>query len=433
MKILIIFGVYLLCCYLFIFFKDLFRFLKVKKGFKYTVYYCEKELGHVFSVSGDIGSGKTTGTAGLITCLEYILMNKINEMTNKSFLNLYDLDFNVLEQIIEQAYVDGINKYQLLEMLLESLDQDEARGSILDKETVKTLLFNFIEAKYRLFDANFVMSNFPFKSNLTGSISKAFKVDYLNLNNIYSGIDINYPVPNYLIVAIDEANTDSNKKSTNFMSYSKEDTGFSTALRLARNMHKGTFYLIYVMQNAERLVKEEREIFVNNLNMQGLEIVTYFKFVEVVLDLFNFMNNLFEKIVALFHFRKKEMYMKKPNLFRKVRYKLSLLASKLFTKSYVVYTVRNYKDVDDIGKENNDNNIYYESFDFVFPITYVFGTVDTFYYKFVQEYLEMNSKLQFKELKDMIESSLLHEVDQQELLKDLLSKKESNNKNKFDF
>jgi len=194
--------------------------------------------------------------------------------------------------------------------------------------------------------------------------------------------------------------------------------------RLSRNMFRGTTRIYFIMQNVERYVKEEREIFVSNLVVNGFNIIDVHKAKSTLLFIVSSVVKIFYSLFTfIFHNRHKEYYRNSKNKFRSILYKLLIEQYKLFSDSYIVYPVKNYSQVKYLGKENTPTEQYYENFDLVFPIMYCFGTTDSYFYEFVQEELEKKTRIRMTDLEEFVMSSDYQDSFKQKLLSSILEKK----------
>jgi len=110
-------------------FRDIYLKSKMEKGFVSTLDYNDS-LGSLVSVSGSIGSGKTTSTAGLMQCFELTAYRRIQQELDEFSKLLYEFDLNVINQQIISAYYEKKSRFELLDSIL-SLIPDELKNKVL--------------------------------------------------------------------------------------------------------------------------------------------------------------------------------------------------------------------------------------------------------------------------------------------------------------
>ena len=102
------------------------------------------------------------------------------------------------------------------------------------------------------------------------------------------------------------------------------------------------------------------------------------------------------------HFKDPESYdayLAKDNVFKIKNMELKDKLNKIFSESYIKYTCSIYRKIDDIGKTTKEANGAI-NFDFVFPIRWCFGSIDSHYFSFIQDYLEGYKKSSYYDLSD---------------------------------
>ena len=363
---------------------------------EYTRQFAKDNLGFIRIISGPIRSGKTTMGSGLIHLDELNIIDMINDDLSDVREIMHELDFSSIDKDIIEQY--SIHNDRFLTFKFISKKYKEKLDSMYYDNHLKVinyyqLLEKYIYAYFRQLDNNYVMSNVEKFSFITQNNSKLFKNEYMKIVD-----NQQTPIVRYMTIFDDEKLL-TEKTSNNIKSNFSND-GTSIYLRLLGQLGKEKIFYTTTAQNALRWVKSEREIATS---------IIYINSKQIIGDLPTFSRHLKKKKArnmkkmiryAKSHFKDPESYqdyLLKDNVFKIKNMELKDKLNKIFSESYIKYSCSIYRKIDDIGKSTKEANGAI-NFDFVFPIRWCFGSVDSHYFSFIQDYLEGYHKSNYYDL-----------------------------------
>ena len=199
-------------------------------------------------------------------------------------------------------------------------------------------------------------------------------------------ISKDWVIDDYTIIIEDDTNMNSESSSLNFYQYAKSDMGGPLFRRLLRQMFLGTVYLVSNSQNAERIVKEERELIPCKIKiLKHCYVCCDFWRTQRIIERFLIRPlEILERVYIKLKVEKKhfEKALLKPNKIKKMIYRLTIYQYKLYSHGYVVYP-----SLIDYGSDLVENEV----FDFVVPVQYAFGALNSENFRFFQHYLSAES------------------------------------------
>ena len=385
--------------------RDHIKRLKAHELSNCTDIFIENRCGTVIYVDGKQGAGKTTGSSGIIHSIVRVLIRKGQNIISNFREYFYKLDFNEIDKFIEQSYNNAFNNnyepYTYISSIIVAkfpLIAELSHDNYLSVTRAEDMINDYIMAYIRLKDFNFVLSNIKIFNRITNNYNLHYDNEFIQLKKQYQ--KHSFYLNNYLIIFEDERSLN-NYLASEYREVAKEDTGTKEFLRLARNAFKETLYYVATNQNTGRNVKEERELGTSYIHMEYMEVIGNHPTLTKIIGFNKLINNKIMNIFAFFHFKKKNDYLNKYNRFKSINYFYLKLVAKLFAKSYLKYSAKVYFDEKDIEKENTDNKLYYIPFDFVFPTSECFGTLDTHFYSFLVDILRNNAEYCFYNLEEV--------------------------------
>lgn len=380
--------IYLLICFPF----DLFPYLKRKKNYINTLGIIPS-LGYIVGIGGNIGAGKSTSTAGITTFMEDYVIGLAYERLEciQTIMNRYD--FTKLNLYLDTIFFD--TKIEKLKELTAPLTNDALYIKQLNDETGEMELINreyndgikiysyehllkeYIEAYMAIKRNNYVYSNIKFDSIITDNRAfdlkgSDFKIKERNQSN-------NYRLRRYSIFFYDEATLDAEKINLNWQKSGQADSGTIEHLRLFRHYFKGKSYYYTTLQNPERLVKAERELFNSIIMIRGKRDLEMFKRIKHILRMANWINEkshaFKRKIKRLFRMRNNE---NKTSIYKNIKRLILTLTDKLNSMDYLEYDVEIY----DTAKEAENGSRNSNNVKFVLPKKWCYSPIDTYEYSY---------------------------------------------------
>ena len=279
---------------------DLIRHWLNKKRFKRTRTIISNS-GYIIGVGGKIGAGKSTSTAGITTYLENYVTGLIYEKMDyvQTIMNKYD--FTGLNKYLSNVFFDEkIDRLQnsTLPLTHDALYINDEYHRCYDdgikEHTYEDMLKDYMEAYLALNRGNYVYSNIKFDSIVTGN--RAFELKGSDFKIKDRLLAKNYRLRRYSVFFYDEATLDVDKINFNWQNTAKDDSGTIEHLRLFRHYFKGKSYYITTLQNPERLVKAERELFNSIYMIRDKYDFEEFKRIKKVI---NVIDNCNEKVHSL--------------------------------------------------------------------------------------------------------------------------------------
>jgi len=210
-------------------------------------------------------------------------------------------------------------------------------------------------------------------------------------------------IDDYTIIIDDDSNMDSFTNSLNFQKFAKADTGSPLFRRLIRQMYQGTVYLLSSSQSIKRIVLEERELIPCQIkNQKHCYVCCDFWRTQRIIE--RFVIKPLTKLEFIYLWLKYgknnvEKALLKPNRFKKLMYKFTIYQYKLYSKGFVVYPT-----ILDYGSDLVEN----EEFDFVVPVQFAFGALNSENFRYFQEIMTKNSTKRIEDVLDNDGSSEVH-------------------------
>jgi len=399
---------------------DILRFLHSKDNYSTTVGIVGRFLGYIMYITAPIRGGKTSLMNGMSHAIQEHLIGELQSQMQRTQVIITTIDYNQLDQDIMARYEQGMKPVAIYEQLKEVYPFDLV-GSYDDGLHVISYLDLFAMYIYslcRLLDNNFVMSTQPAYSRITGTQAKDLKTEWMEvkLQHEQGGP---YPIERYNVLMEDDQNIDSKKESHNHYVIAKEDAGKNLWLRIFGHLYKETCYYLTTVQEADRIVKVERELATSILFVESFSHVELqsLRFILNVLRLIiRIMFTMFLWIRYPWPFNKRKFrfeengssesilvdypkeYRKRPSLWKKVDRVVLVLQERLFSRSYLRFKLRKYSKAEEVGRLNSANVKYYDEMILHFPTRYCFGVFDTHAFAFVHELLKRKSSLTYEEV-----------------------------------
>ncbi len=354
---------------------DYFKGKKALDGYEDTKYH-NMDLGHVLYITGPIGAGKSTLSAGLSNLGQEMLLDKIDYTMEKCKKIIWKIDYNKLNSFIEtRRNLDMRYEEIYTDFICDPEYQKYRDGAYFDginENNFNDLIYKYIRAYYRKLDNNFVMANINYRSRITGNYSKTIDNDNLKvkLRKMY--------VENYNIVFIDEATLLENNLDT---SESKsEDGGKDTFLRLARNAFEGTVTVIFTAQVKSRDILMYRELATAEIAIYDFKVLEQSRAKYLIYKIkekcLKFEKKLYMKITL--SQEEMQLYDNRPNKFKEQEFRIMEKLDHISANAYLDYTA--------LIKLERKNEI--SEVKLTLPINYCWGVINTHEYKFLIDYLK---------------------------------------------
>ncbi len=374
--------------------KDIQYYLLCKR----TEHEVRSKFGYTIYLTAPIRTGKTTLMSGLSHILTNVLIRVALGTKRKIKKIIVEANFLEIDQIIQKCFISQISISNAVKVVIEMnpiLFSKTYQDPVDREKSYAVLIEDYVKAEYALLTNNYVFSakETPFYNRITENYRKQFDFTSMQLKNAYD--EKIFQLTNYNIILEDEKGLDGDKKESKYMTASKEDDGMPEFLRIIGNAGQETIYYITTNQEASRWVSTERHLMTTNILIKELKVIRMHSFYRRMIAFFNRIVQFFYSISIRLHFGelRKQVYMNRPNLFKRLNKKLVYKDQELFSKSVIEYKVAVYDNVDDVGKNNTTTNIYYEDMVLYLPLTYCFGNIDTHLYSFIFDSLQASSKV----------------------------------------
>lgn len=407
-------------------------------------------MGLIVYICGNIGAGKTTMGSALTNVLSKIKRMQA-QMKIQEILDIFwDMDFNQLDSLIHDCFfvLHFTNSRAIINYLVDhqakfkELFGDKWYDNYLSLTSCKDLLRDYIDAQMALYRNNYVY--FPrrrFYSRITKSFAMDFTPDRMDIKDRL--INKDYSLQKYTVIFEDEKTLSSN--NIDDIEEKQKDGGKEKFLRLIRQMFKGTTHYICTAQDFDRDVKKDRELATSIFYIaerKEKHVVTPLRpfysiivrfcddlllyYSSILNQIQDFRNtsylNQYQKVLhkkvedrvknasekePSYWFKKVAIYNKIAKVFvdakkkqskvRHLRHEINQRMNKTFAKDFIRYRGVLYYKADDVGKNPKDCDAV--AFDFTFPITFAYGSTDTYQYSVIQDYL-MDQSMEYQDFYD---------------------------------
>lgn len=394
-------------------------------------------------ITGNIGAGKTTMEAALNNMLAKVLQQKATQTVSSVMEAFGDLDFSFVDRIISIAYFDVriSNTDAILDWCVNDSEGEHVDGFVRkERRTIReyitgrfhydglfprpyvSLFRDYIEARVALLRDNYVF--YPLRGFY------CWFNDRWSMDASPGMIDIkerrdsrDFSIQRYTVITEDEKAL-SGKVSTNYAQVAREDNGGKDFLRLIRHFGKGTIYYLCTSQDFTRIVAEERELATGIFRVERRDEVAPIRPDFIVLELMRaIVSGIYTLKVKLKRKRNEsrlksvaaEIRMRadaglprkealdelaqslsvdpseKPSRMRSLLGGLSRRKSVMFADSFIRYRGRYWTNAEDVGSPPSECSSFFTAFDFFFPISWAYGSIDTWQFSVFYDSLSLES------------------------------------------
>lgn len=391
--------------------KPLKSFVKELKGKEYLIsdtYNRVSKMGPVTSINGYVGAGKTLTAVCMVQMKTLVLQDKLNDRLNNIIDNYVKLDFNNINDYLDNYFNNLGNKKYDNETLYNELfgAMSGTNFDFLNMRSIKKDLSDYIDFYYILnFRCNYIISNFYVFSRVTMSVSKVLDQQTLELKNLYK--TMNYSLDRALFIVNDEQNVENGNVNSN--SKDMKTSGRKELLSLIRNIYEGLTEVITTKQIHEDEFIGTRRLEVTKLDVNDCKTIIYN---------FQYLHNLIDKWLKfkywLFGFWYMFIPMKKKRE-RKIDEKYKKANNKYRKKVFFWTGVKNFLNSQGllvINVDITENKKTTEGVDLFFPLKFGYGTYDTHDYSCVRKELEKMSRTSFIETENNIRFNTFSKIKQ---------------------
>lgn len=365
--------------------RDWFVYRKTKKGLAHSYSSARYDYGYFCYITGELGAGKTTFGAGILQIFQNVIIDKAYEDIEKCKSICYRFDYVALNELIKNLHSQNVRYEEIYQIFINCEDFNEYRNLVYDdginKNDFTKLFYKYIRAYYRLLDNNFVMSNIDVESRITGTYNKVLKKEFLKIK------DSPCPIELFNVLFYDETTLDENNTHNNEIV--AEDDGQTQFLRLIRHFGEETLYLLLTAQNMSRDILQWRELANTEINIVGRKIqrnyITKLYIYAIKSKLLSWEKKLHKKLLVIDEYKFDNTY----NRFKKREFNLKVKIDKVNSKAFLLY----YSVVKLKGKHDTYDDVI------MLPINYCYGTTDTHHFKFIYQYIKMEQKLSYYDVK----------------------------------
>ncbi|MBE6123944.1 MAG: hypothetical protein E7184_00170 [Erysipelotrichaceae bacterium] len=358
---------------------------------------------YVTGTDGPVGYGKTTLISALTHFLVLKLQKKMEDIISEFRKLNWNIDYNWLDLNIKKSMVEGYNTFEITDIIKYRYGYAFINKHDLgvERKYAMDMLDSYISAYIHSIKGITILSNSEFRCKLTGKLSKCYSSDMVYMKERWEQAD--WVIDDYTIIIDDDSNMDSFTNSLNFQKFAKADTGSPLFRRLIRQMYQGTVYLLSSSQSIKRIVLEERELIPCQIkNQKHCYVCCDFWRTQRIIE--RFVIKPLTKLEFIYLWLKYgknnvEKALLKPNRFKKLMYKFTIYQYKLYSKGFVVYPT-----ILDYGSDLVEN----EEFDFVVPVQFAFGALNSENFRYFQEIMTKNSTKRIEDVLDNDGSSEVH-------------------------
>lgn len=386
-------------------------------------------FGLVTYICGNIGAGKTTCGSGVCNVLSLVKQEQAAFECDRIRNVFHSLDFSHIDVLILAAFRDAhiLNTNSILSYLL---DHDPSVSSAvlggyhdthLYPSSKVSLLRDYIDARLALFRNDYVyFLNRGFYCWPTESWAMGYDPSMIDIKDRH--LDRDYSMLRYSVIFEDEKVL-SGKVSTSSAKVASEDGGGDTFFRLIRHLGRSTLHYISTSQDFGRVVKSERELATGIYYIRKRRELMPVSFRSIgarfLLDLVRRWQacilDLASCVSSYLSFRSyrlmkcfsdspkfsewKDSYVRHsadPSLrlsrFRKAIARLDDAVDREFADGFVSYTGTYYTSAGDVGRTRDQAVGRVSDVDFVFPLAWCYGSVDTYVFSIVHDYLVNESE-----------------------------------------
>jgi len=404
LSILVVFGIIFLI-----------RKSRVINNLSYAKAFIKKEVSFVCYICGAIGAGKTTFGCGLTNTLTDILIDKAIHTIKSVTTIFYDVDFRKMDGIIlsyfkkDMYYEETIIKRIMIEKEYKDAFNGKEYDSFMKIVPALSLIKDYITAQLAIFRNNYVYYyRSGFFSQITHNKAMAFLPEMMEIKNRIKNKD--YSILPYSIIFEDEKLI-SKRKANNFQQTAKEDGGANLFMRLIRQMGQSSMYYITTSQEFDGADKHERNLATSIIFITSRKSINLFILTTFILRLIKgFLEYIFDIPYDFKGMSLIDRYKPKSRV-KHALFKVEQAIRFIYSKSYLKYDCIVYHSPKDV-----DKNIHYTTYgarraSLVFPIKYCYGSVDTYAFSSVQDYLMKNSnKSNIKKQKKMAEEDFVKKI-----------------------
>ena len=347
------------------------------------------------TIFGKIRVGKTSNASTLIHICTILFQQSLTELIHKTKVLFKTIDFNILDDAIFSLFAETdfeqINFEDVTSKIIDWF-QIDSKGHYFDfikDRNVHELIYDYVVGVYVLYVRNnYVMANIPIYNRITGNYSFLLETRWLEVKNAYDKKD--FGIDDYMVLFIDEITDD--KGASTWTQDAKDESGYKEYLRKFGQYHQERNRLISTKQDALDEVKKNRNLTQSNIHMTSkVQTIHTFRSIYQIIKL-SFAVKLF-MYKTWIHLKFLWKVTRKPKMIKGFKSHLALFLDKqfsrinyernvmnrlffwdqfLFSFGYNVYQMKNYADVDDVGKKDEG-----DEFVLIAPVIYGFGTYET--------------------------------------------------------
>ena len=352
---------------------------------------------YVMSINGLMGKGKTSLSVGIITDLSELISFNIQTELDKTRAELLQINFIEFDKCFEKYFEDNIKLFdfkvfKLIDNFLTTANIKEL-GFFTDFLITESIYYKLVKYCIRYYILNIrgiLVYSKGYLFNRTTS-SNAYLLDDKGLEMVNALDNNNWQFELGTIYFDDELSITRGNRLSGSKIY--KSSGMTITLALIRNLSLGTTYRITTKQFAKNEEYQDRQLSGSSIIIDKVNTVCttkwlrnfllkldddYVKILTGYLKIYCFLTNTGKSYIDEF-FNSNKFY-------RKFHHYIIQKCNLLYSKGYNIYYIRNYFNVDDVGKENNKQFNYYNPETLVFPLNYVYGNYDTheYFYKLLE-------------------------------------------------
>lgn len=349
---------------------------------------------YVMSINGLMGKGKTSLSVGIITDLSELISLNIDEELNKTRAELYKINFLEFDNRFEEYFEKNIEScnFKIFKLIDNFLTEEKYKetGFFTDFLVTESIFYKLVKYCIRYYVLNIRGILVYSKGYLFNRFTKtnAFLLDDTGLEMVNALFDNNWQFELGTIYFDDELSITRGNRLSGSKIY--KSSGMTITLALIRNLSLGTTYRITTKQFAKNEEYQDRQLSGSTIIIDKVNTVLTTKWLRsLLLNLDGDYVKILTMYLKIYCFLTKtdssyiSDYFSTNTVYRKIHYYIIQKCNLLFSKGYNIYHIRNYYNVDDVGKENNKQFNYYSPEVLVFPLNYVYGNYDTheYFYK----------------------------------------------------
>ena len=359
-----------------------------------------ENLGYCTYIVGKIRAGKTTCMAGLTNYLAEYLDHQAHDQIKTFCTIFHEFDLTNANKLIESVFYSISDSTKIAQMIV-SLDEYKTIGNEIYFNYLKEsngfiLLKSYVDAYRALLRNNYV---YYFKSGFYCQFNSRqamnFTPDMLSIKD--RALKNDFSIERFSVIAEDEKQA--NGRGTAYSNdYKKDDSGVDTFKRFIGHFGHESIYYLTTSQEFSDDAKAERSLASSIICINDFDILNVYTFEN---SFFKILRNLINMLIKFKAYSKNMNYIaymetKECSNLKHLLFRVNQRLKHIFSKSYLRYKFIKYSSYKDLYKKVDLCTYSAEAVELYFPCINCFGSINTFAFDFLYDYLISKSVINGK-------------------------------------